>query len=86
MSNLNVRIENTVKKNASKTLAKMGLDLSSAVKLFLHQVITDDGLPFTPSRRSTKEIRLEWDKEIATALKNGKSYRTAAEMHADILR
>lgn len=84
MTTLNVRIEEKTKAAATKVLAKMGLDMSSAVKLFLHQVVKDDGLPFTPTNNA-KAIRARWDREVADTLKNGKSYSSAEEMHRDIL-
>lgn len=85
MTTLNVRIEEKTKARATKTLAKLGLDMSSAVKLFLTQVIKEDGLPFTPTNNA-KAIRARWDKEVADALKSGKRYSSAEEMHDDILR
>jgi DNA-damage-inducible protein J len=84
MTTLNVRIEEKTKAQAAKVLGKMGLDMSSAVKLFLHQVVKEDGLPFTPTNKA-KIIRARWDKEVADTLKNGKGYKTAKEIHRDIL-
>ena len=40
------RIEPEVKKNATKVLADCGLDLSGAIRLFLRQVVAQQGLPF----------------------------------------
>jgi DNA-damage-inducible protein J len=85
MTTLNIRIESDVKAKASKTLASIGLDMSSAVKMFLNQVITEKGLPFTPTKNA-KVIRARWDREVTEALKSGKSYKTAEELHRDILR
>ena len=85
---LSIRIEEKTKKAAQKTLEAVGLDLSSAVKMFLHQVIIEQGIPFKPSR-TPKQIREEWDKEVAWALKHGKRYNSAKEMHEmfeDILK
>ena len=84
MTTLNVRIEEKTKAQATKTLAKLGLDMSSAVKLFLTQVIKEDGLPFTPTNNA-KAIRARWDAQVADAMKNGKSYSSAKELHRDIL-
>lgn len=85
MTTINVRIDEKLKKDASKTLASLGLDTSSAIKMFLAQVVTEKGLPFTPSKDPAK-IRAKWDKEVADALKNGKVYSTAEEMHRDIFK
>jgi len=73
MSTVNVRIEEKTKRAASKALADVGLDLSTGVKIFLHQVITEKGLPFRPTKNPAA-LRAQWDKEVADALKRGKVY------------
>lgn len=83
MTTVNVRIEKKTKVQATKTLAKLGLDMSSAVKLFLTQVIKEDGLPFTPTNNPAA-IRARWDREVTDALKNGKRYKTGKEALADL--
>lgn len=85
MTTLSIRIEEKTKRDASKALAHLGLNLSSAVNMFLSQVVIEQGIPFKPSR-APKQIREEWDKEVAWALKYGKSYKNAEEMHRDIFK
>ena len=85
MTTLNIRIEERVKKEATKTLAALGLDMSSAVKMFLNQVVIEQGIPFKPSR-TPREIREEWDKEVAWARKHGKSYTDVSKMFEDIMK
>ncbi len=84
MSTLSVRIEEKTKREASKTLAALGLDMSTAVKMFLNQVVIDQGIPFKPSR-TAQQIREGWDKEVAHALKRGKRYSNASDLFQDIL-
>ena len=83
MTTINIRIEEKIKSQATKTLAKLGLDMSSAVKLFLHQVVNEQGLPFAPTKNPAA-IRARWDEQVAEALRNGKSYTSAKELHAAI--
>lgn len=83
MSTLSIRIEEKTKKEAAKTLEALGLDLSTAVKMFLNQVVVEQGIPFTPSR-TPKQIREEWDREVAHALKYGKRYTNAADLFKDL--
>ncbi len=85
MTTLSIRIDEKMKKQASKTLADIGLDMSGAIKVFLNQVIREKGLPFTPTN-NTELIKMRWDKEVTEALKNGKRYSSAKELHDDILR
>ena len=84
MTEINVRVEDKTKRLASKTLADIGLDMSSAVNLFLKQVIVDQGLPFTPSTKYAKKLRAKWDKEVAWALKHGKRYTDTKELFRDL--
>lgn len=78
MTTINVRIEEKTKKAASKALADIGLDLSSGIKMFLYQVITEQGLPFQPSGKP-RVSALQLDKEMKEALKTGKRYKSAEE-------
>jgi DNA-damage-inducible protein J len=85
MTTLNIRIEEDLKNKANKAFAAMGLDMSSAVKLFLNQTVKENGLPFHPTN-NPKVIRAMWDNEVADALKNGKSYSSTKEMFDDIIK
>lgn len=40
------RIEPALKEDATRVLAACGLNLSDAIRLFLHQVVARNGLPF----------------------------------------
>ncbi len=83
MTTVNVRIEAKTKAAASKALANIGLDLSSGVKLFLYQVVTERGLPFTPTKNPAA-LRAKWDKEVAEARRGGKVYKNAEELLKDL--
>ncbi len=85
MSTLSIRIEEKTKKEANKTLAALGLDMSSAVKMFLNQVVIEQGIPFKPSR-TPREVREEYDREVAWTLKHGKSYTDVSKMFEDIMK
>jgi DNA-damage-inducible protein J len=76
MSTLSIRIEEKTKKEAAKTLEALGLDLSTAVKMFLNQVVIEQGIPFKPSR-NLLQIKAEWDREVKEAVNAGKSYTNA---------
>lgn len=41
-----VRIDSEIKKQASAVFANLGLDMSTAVNIFLHQCVLHQGLPF----------------------------------------
>jgi DNA-damage-inducible protein J len=85
---LQTRIDAKLKADAKKALESAGLDLSTGIKLFLTQVVRTQSIPFEiftfdnlPEAKKRQLIR-----ETREALKSGKSYRTAEEAHADILK
>jgi len=43
---LHIRVDDEMKNQADETLKAMGLSMSEAVRLFLHQVVVDQALPF----------------------------------------
>ncbi len=83
MTNINIRIEESIKRKANKTLSSLGIDMSTAIKIFLNQVVIEEGLPFTPSAQR-RAIRAKWNKEVKEALKT-KSYGSAEEMFHELL-
>ncbi len=86
MTTLNIRIDEKVKAQAAKALASLGLDMSSAIKMFLNQVVVEKGLPFKPTMLLSGKPRSFWDEQIADAIKNGKAYKTAKELFDDLDR
>lgn len=42
-----IRIDSNIKQQASALFGRLGLDMSSAVNLFLYQCVLRGGLPFT---------------------------------------
>jgi DNA-damage-inducible protein J len=54
------RIDPAIKEEASRLLEKMGLTMSDAIRLFLHRVIVDKGLPFqvkAPNEATVAAVR-----------------------------
>ena len=48
MVNLQIRIDNELKDQAQKVANDLGMDLTTAVRIFLKQMVTDRALPFRP--------------------------------------
>ena len=48
MANLQVKIDDSLRDNAQAIAASMGLDLASAVRVFLTQMVRENGFPFQP--------------------------------------
>lgn len=87
MTTLNVRVDESVKKEASVLFNDLGLDLSTAVNIFLRQSIMRGGLPFdvvkeTPNAETIAAI--EEVEEMKKHPENYKHYKSMAEIWADI--
>ena len=48
-SNLQIRIDTDLRNDAQEILNNLGMDVSTAVRVFLKQVVIERGLPFRPS-------------------------------------
>ena len=51
-----VRINKDVKSKAIKIFNKLGLDMSSAINIFLNQCVINEGLPFVVSSRKNPKL------------------------------
>ena len=84
---IQVRTDAKLKKDAQKVLEEMGLDLSSAINVYLRQIVFTGSIPF-PLRTVngfTPEQEDQVLREADEAVRKGKRYSSAAEMHRDIL-
>ncbi|MDR0356197.1 MAG: type II toxin-antitoxin system RelB/DinJ family antitoxin [Deltaproteobacteria bacterium] len=62
MSQMNMRIDADLKKEAESVLRELGLTMSAAINIFLKQIVMRGGLPFAvtlPQRRTIKNQRKE---------------------------
>lgn len=46
MSNIHVRVKDDRKKKAKAVLDKIGIDMSTAINLYLQQIVVTNGIPF----------------------------------------
>lgn len=54
-----IRIDSDVKKQATELFSELGLDMSGAVNLFLHQCVLRGGLPFNVEMPRYSQYTLE---------------------------
>ena len=58
-STITVRVEDKTKKEAGAIFKEIGLDMSSAINVFLKQVIRSKGIPFPVSMDTPNSITLK---------------------------
>ena len=89
MTTLNVRVDESLKKQASELFADLGLDMSTAVKMFLRQAVMKDGLPFDVVREVPNAETLAAMAEVEEMKKHPekyKSYTDVDEMFRELLK
>lgn len=81
MAQINLRVDDDVKRNAEKTLEEIGLSMSSAINIFLKTIAREKRIPFELSADpfySERNIRhLE---EIMKDVKNGNAHFSEHEL------
>lgn len=53
MGNISVRVDDKLKRDSSKILDELGLDMTTGVRIFLKQVVMSKGLPFDVSLKQS---------------------------------
>lgn len=88
MTTIQVRTKEKTKKTVQHILEKLGLDLSTAINIYLIKIIEKKGIPFTIVTENgfTPEEERTMLKELAWAKKHGKRYGSAKALHDAILK
>jgi DNA-damage-inducible protein J len=79
-STIQVRIKDSKKKAAKKVFDTIGIDMSSAIKLYLHQVVITQSIPFkivTENRMTPKQ-----EAEILKASREAKQGKNAVRANS----
>lgn len=71
----NITIDAETKAKAQAMLADLGLDLSTAVNIFLKQMLYEGGIPFSITREIPNRITLEAMKEAQEMSRSPESYK-----------
>ena len=77
MSTIQIRINEKEKKKAKKVFDDLGLDMSSAIKIFLKKVSEKKGLPFL--MLTENGLTLEQEEEIIKAAKEAEQGKNVSK-------
>ena len=85
-SNLTVRLDAQLKKDAEQLFNDLGMTLSGAINIFLHQAIEEHGLPFQVKKsRPNRETLAAMKEAIELANDpNAKTYSSVEELRKDL--
>lgn len=70
MATIQLRIDNATKKSAKIILDKIGIDMTSAIKIYLKQIVINEGIPF--KLLTENGLTIQQENEILKASKEAK--------------
>lgn len=85
MSTINIRADNDLKLKSQKVFNELGLDMTTAITIFLKAVVRSNSIPFSleiPNKETLKAIK-EVDL-IAKRKKKSKKYSSVNELRKDL--
>lgn len=85
MATINIRIDDSLKKDSEKVLNEIGLGMTAALTIFLKAVVRNNGIPFileVPNKKTQKAFK-EID-DISSGKKKAKKYSNSTELRKDL--
>ena len=87
-TSMTIRMDPEIKKESQELFRSLGLDMTTAINLFLRQSLMHRGLPFEvrqPRFNAETESAMKEARAIANGTISAKKYSSAKEMINDIL-
>ena len=84
----NISIDTEIKAKAQELFADLGLDLSTAINMFLRQSVRENAIPFNITREVPNAETIEAIEEVKAMKKNpslGKTYTNVNDMMRELL-
>ena len=86
--NMSIRMDTELKKQAEAMLSDMGLNMTTAMNMFLRQVVRQGRIPFEIATDIPNSETIEAIKEVKAMKKNpslGKTYTNVDDMMRELL-
>lgn len=84
-TSMNIRMDTEVKRQAEALFGEIGMNMTTAINIFLKQSIRENGIPFEIKINQPNAETLEAINEGTKIIKEGKArFNTADEMFADL--
>lgn len=82
--NMNIRMDSNIKKQAQQIFADLGLDMSTAVNLFLRKAIRENGIPFDLKLDTPNEETLKAIEDVNNGRNLSKVFSSVEELMEDL--
>ena len=85
MPTINIRVDEKLKKDSEKIIDELGMNMTTAITIFLKAVVRNNGIPFSleipneETLRAIKEIE-----DISSGKVKAKKYSSVAELREDL--
>lgn len=84
-TSMNIRMDSEIKKQAEEIFAEFGINMTTAVNIFLRQTIRENGIPFELKLNVPNVETVQAIKEGEKMIQEGKSkFSSAEEMFNDL--
>jgi len=86
-TSMNIRMDSDIKQKAQKIFAELGMDTTTAINIFLRQVIRINGLPFEVRMDTPNEETIEAIQEIEKLKEDTskKTYSCFSDLLEDVI-
>lgn len=85
---MQIRVDEQLRNEAAEIYEKLGIDLPTAIRIFLKRSVLDNGIPFAMTLPKEDQVSLQAIKALeeiqANAIINGTSEMTLEEINAEI--
>jgi len=78
---VNVRVDESIKRNVETLFDNMGMNISTAVNMFFRQCLLEEALPFQPRARNAVSLKDALREAQEQAVTNGTSNMTLSEIN-----
>lgn len=81
---MNIRVDSEIKDTAKKIFAELGLDLTTAVNIFLRQAIRENGIPFDLTLDAPNEETKRAIREAERGINMSQTFSSTKELLAEV--
>lgn len=79
MANINIRVDDNLKKEADELFASLGMNTTTAISVFLRKAVNYGGIPFTVRKEKLSNREIEMLAEDANLSCHSKRYSSVDE-------
>jgi len=83
-TNMNIRVDNKIKNQAKELFAQLGMDMTTAINIFLRQAIQEHGIPFDVKIRIPNYETRKAMEDAENNIGMSKTFDTPDEMFNDL--